>query len=115
MDELLLDRCPRQILQDDRVLERPILLWAFERLDEGLGRKAVPEGVTAGPAFSVRSLRARALERVLVVCLDLAQRGHGRFDSASADRHFSAALSFGIWSIGKTLGAGPEAPLTGGG
>jgi hypothetical protein len=51
MHELLFDRRLRQILRENCVLERPILLWAFERLDDGLGRESMPQGVPPGPRF----------------------------------------------------------------
>ncbi len=41
MHELLFDRRLRQVLRDNRVLEGLILLWAFERLDDGLGCKSM--------------------------------------------------------------------------
>src|SRR5262249_38994326 len=34
-----------QVLRDDRFLKSPILLWAFRRLEEGLGAESVPEGI----------------------------------------------------------------------
>ena len=45
MDELLLNRRLRQILRDDRVLEGPIRRGILQRLDDGLGRESVPEGI----------------------------------------------------------------------
>jgi hypothetical protein len=46
VDELLLNWGLRQILGDDRVLEGPILPGILQRLDDGLGRESVREGVT---------------------------------------------------------------------
>jgi hypothetical protein len=43
MDELLLDRRLRQILHEDRCLERLVFALALERLDDGLGGESVPE------------------------------------------------------------------------
>jgi hypothetical protein len=71
MHELPLDRRLRQILRDDRFLEDTVLLWIFQRLDDGLGGQSVLEGVAPGLLFSVLGLWAGARESVAAVCLDM--------------------------------------------
>jgi hypothetical protein len=46
MHELPLDGRLRQILRHDRFLEDTVLLWIFQRLDDGLGGQSVLERIS---------------------------------------------------------------------
>ena len=113
MHEFPLDGGLRHVLRNDRFLERPVFLGAFERFDDGLGREPVSQRVTPGLLLSVLGIWAGALERVLAVRLYLAEGRHGRFDSAAASGAappLFAALLFGVSSVecgkdSETLGA----------